>query len=148
MAGNIIVDASDLKGLISKMKYLSGKGTDEIMNLFLNTAGNEFLAKVVKRTPYRTNTLRENWNWRNTKKKKAGKNYELKIFNPIEYAEYVEYGHRQEVGRYVPALKKRLKQPWIPGQFFMKSSAEEMKHQLPAMLKKKLEIKVRRALDV
>ena len=27
----------------------------------------------------------------------------------MEYASYVEYGHRQEPGRYVPALGKRLK---------------------------------------
>lgn len=35
---------------------------------------------------------------------KEGNTYKVDIINPVEYASYVEYGHRQEPGRYVPAL--------------------------------------------
>lgn len=35
-----------------------------------------------------------------------------------EYAPHVEYGHRQQVGRYVPAIGKRLKAPYVEGQHF------------------------------
>ena len=38
----------------------------------------------------------------------------------VEYAPYVELGHSQEVGRYVPAIKKRLKKPFVEGKPFLK----------------------------
>jgi hypothetical protein len=39
----------------------------------------------------------------------------------------VEYGHRQEPGRFVPALGKRLKKSWVPGQFMMTITENEIK---------------------
>lgn len=36
-----------------------------------------------------------------------------------EYAPHVEYGHRQNVGQYVPKLGKRLKTAYVPGQKFL-----------------------------
>lgn len=41
-----------------------------------------------------------------------------------EYAPDVEYGHRQEPGRYVPAIKKRLKAKFVPGQYFFKKNVD------------------------
>ena len=34
----------------------------------------------------------------------------------MEYAEHYEYGHRQEAGRFVPAIGKRLKKSFVKGQ--------------------------------
>ena len=48
--------------------------------------------------------------------KKSGKQYIIEIKNPIEYASYVEYGHVQTPGRYVPALGKRLKKAWTKSE--------------------------------
>lgn len=36
-----------------------------------------------------------------------------------EYAPHVEYGHRQNVGQYVPKLGKRLKASYVPGQHYL-----------------------------
>lgn len=36
-----------------------------------------------------------------------------------EYAPHVEYGHRQNVGQFVPRLGKRLKASYVPGQKFL-----------------------------
>lgn len=44
-----------------------------------------------------------------------------------EYAPYVEYGHRQEVGRYVPAIKKRLTKPYVEGRYFFKQNIERQR---------------------
>lgn len=41
-----------------------------------------------------------------------------------EYAPHVEYGHRQTPGRYVPAIGKRLKASYVPGQHFFKPVVE------------------------
>lgn len=38
----------------------------------------------------------------------------------VEYAPSVEFGHYQEVGRYVPALGKRLVNPHVAAQPFLK----------------------------
>lgn len=38
------------------------------------------------------------------------------------YAPHVEYGHRQEVGRFVPAIKRRLVKPFVPGKYFLKNN--------------------------
>ena len=42
-----------------------------------------------------------------------------------EYAPHVEYGHRQEVGRYVPAIGKRLVKSWVPGQYFLRENVQQ-----------------------
>lgn len=36
-----------------------------------------------------------------------------------DYAPHVEYGHRQNVGQYVPRLGKALRAPYVEGQHFL-----------------------------
>ena len=47
--------------------------------------------------------------------------------NPVEYASYVEYGHRT-------SNHKR----WVPGKFMMTISENEIKKIAPQLLEKKL----------
>ena len=42
----------------------------------------------------------------------------------VEYGKWVELGHHQEVGRYVPALERRLVRSFVPGQPFLGPAAE------------------------
>lgn len=42
----------------------------------------------------------------------------------VEYAPHVEYGHRQNVGQYVPRLGKSLKAPYVEGQHFLSQEAK------------------------
>ena len=39
---------------------------------------------------------------------------EGRVGTNVEYAPFVEYGHSQQVGRYVHAIGKRLTSPWVP----------------------------------
>ncbi len=41
--------------------------------------------------------------------------YQVTVKNPVQYASYVEFGHRQRPGRYVPQIGKRLKAGWVQG---------------------------------
>ena len=41
-----------------------------------------------------------------------------------DYARHVEYGHRQQPGRFVPAIGKRLKRSWVPGQAYLKRNVD------------------------
>ena len=47
---------------------------------------------------------------------KAGGVYQITVINPVKYASYVEFGHRQKPGRYVPQIGKRLKRGWEIGR--------------------------------
>lgn len=85
---------------------------------------------------YQGGTLRRGWTIGEIKR--SGSQYLVEVINPTEYAVYVEYGHRQKPGRYVPALGKRLKKGWVPGQFMLTISERELQSQAPKLLEKKL----------
>lgn len=70
--------------------------------------------------------------------RKEGTDYVIDIINPTEYASYVEYGHRQKPGRYVPAIDACLKKGWVPGHFMMTISEKELKKIAPNILEKKV----------
>lgn len=69
---------------------------------------------------------------------KHGEIYQIEIVNPVHYASYVEYGHRQEPGRFVPAIGKRLKQGWVKGRFMLTISEQQLQAEAPALLEAKL----------
>ncbi len=68
----------------------------------------------------------------------SGSTHSITITNPVNYASYVENGHRQQPGRYVPAIGKRLKKNWVEGQFMMAKSEAETKAEIPAVLQRRL----------
>lgn len=69
---------------------------------------------------------------------RMGSVYTIEIVNPVEYASYVEYGHRQQKGRYVPAIGKRLVKNWQPGRLMLTTSEKSIKGMAPKLLEKKL----------
>lgn len=64
--------------------------------------------------------------------------YIIEITNQVEWASYVEFGHRQTPGRYVPDLGKQLKQKWVPGKFMMTISERDLRDIAPKVLENKL----------
>ncbi len=58
---------------------------------------------------------------------KKGRTYIIILSNPVNYASYVEYGHRT-----------RNHKGWVKGREFVKISEDEMQEELPAILEKKL----------
>ncbi|WP_196595906.1 HK97 gp10 family phage protein [Pectinatus frisingensis] len=79
--------------------------------------------------------------------RKVGSNYQIIITNPMQYASYVEYGHRQTPGKFVPALGKRLKKSWVNGKFMMTISEHELRLEVPNILRKKLNKYLREVLN-
>lgn len=107
----------DLKDLKSFAKFLnSGVDTKEIIRKSVNELGQKHLANIIKRTPVDSGELRKSWI---TEVREIADGYEVTVSTNILYAPYVNYGHRQEVGRFVKAIGKRLKQPWVEGSFFI-----------------------------
>lgn len=56
-----------------------------------------------------------------------GDTYVIEIINPVEYASYVEYGHRSPNHR-----------GWVKGQFMMTISEQELEDIAPKVLEKKI----------
>ena len=59
---------------------------------------------------------------------KVGTDYVIEIINPVEYASYVEFGHRT-----------RNHKGWVEGKFMLTISEDEIRRSAPKILEKKLE---------
>ena len=80
--------------------------------------------------------------------KHEGNMLSIEIVNPVEYASYVEFGHRQEEGRYVPAIGKTLKQGWVQGKYFLTLSEQDLRKKAPAVIEQELEKLLREVFRV
>ena len=78
----------DYRNSLGKFKRV----TDEIFMEATYEVATRVFRATVKNTPVDTGFLRELWNIDDIKKK--GSVYEIEISNDVEYASYVEYGHR------------------------------------------------------
>lgn len=81
-------------------------------------------------------TLRRGWTTEPLTR--SGTQHMIKVINPVPYASYVEFGHRQEPGRYVSAIGKKLKVSWVKGQFMITDSVKELNRQAQQTVQKKL----------
>ncbi len=151
----------DFSGIATVIADLSGlqEDRDAALKHMANVLAQLFLREVKKRTPvgakpdaddealaywegYQGGTLRRRWLIRGVQKK--GDTWTATVINPMKYASYVEYGHRQRPGRFVPQLGKRLKRSWVDGQFMMKLSAEEIEKEGSAYIRREFETYLRR----
>ncbi len=78
--------------------------------------------KVKERTPVQTGHLRREWHLGEIKKR--GDTYYIEVYNNVEYADAVEYGHRTRGGSGL-----------VPGAHMMDLSLEEVQRHLPGYLK-------------
>ena len=79
---------------------------------------------------------------------KAGNKYRVEVINPVHYASYVEFGHRQTPGRYVPAIGKALKTGWAEGKYFLTLSEQDLGRLAPGLIEKKLEKQLQEVFNV
>ena len=94
---------------------------------------------------YRGGTLRDAWKALPGVKKRG--HFVFVVVNPMYYASYVEYGHRQEAGRYVPALGKKLKASWVRGRYMLTKSEKELERIMPRELDKAVSRMLKEAFD-
>lgn len=144
-------DYRELKELDERLQQLSEADMDQLCRQAANQVAQILLNKVKKRTPvgvvppYATDEAkREHWAgyrggslrdaWMILPVEKHGDVYEITVVNNLDYASYVEYGHRQTPGRYVPALGKSLKVSWVKGRFMLTISEQEVKVLAPEVL--------------
>ncbi len=130
------------------------EATDKELSLFIEGCAKELaarlLAKVIKRTPvgqYPSSsgkvggTLRRGWTAgengnatqyaQSLKVNHYGGTYVIEIINPVEYASYVEFGHRT-----------RNHEGWVEGKFMLTISEQEIESAAPAILERKIKKKL------
>ena len=114
-----------------------GKSMDWFLKKLLTLLADQLENNIIQNTPVDTGELRL-W-WFITDIVKNGDTYEVSIVNNKEYASFVEYGHRQTEGRYVPALGKRLKNGWVEGQYFMTIEAKKFEEIVDDIIRQAVE---------
>lgn len=140
------VDYRQFQELQRRMEKMQSAAKQEFMEACAKELAARLLAKVIKRTPVgqypaetgkKGGTLRRGWTGgerASTKGfvdqiqvTKSGDVYQIEIINPVEYASYVEYGHRT-----------RDHKGWVPGRFMLTVSEQEIDAQKEKILERKL----------
>lgn len=142
-------DFEQLKKLQEKMKKIQQSEIDKFCEDCAKELAARLLAKVIKRTPVGVyvkssgkngGTLRRGWTAgkRSGAKsyvsslivEKSGDTYKIEIINPVEYAPYVEFGHRTANHK-----------GWVKGHFMLTISEQELERAMPKILENKLKKK-------
>ncbi|MEK3722308.1 HK97 gp10 family phage protein [Paenibacillus sp. FSL H8-0034] len=113
------------KQLNNNLKQLQQR-TPEFFKECVKELAARLLAKTIAHTPVDTGKLRQGWTVGEIVDN--GSSYEVEIINPIEYAMYVEYGHRT-----------RNHNGWVNGRLMLTISVEELEREMPAFLERKLQ---------
>ncbi len=143
------VDFRQLQQLERQLDKLEKADFDKFCRDAAKELAGRLLNKVVKRTPVGDysgdtyvcetgqahkgrylpgkvgGTLRRGWTVGEVIKE--GDCYQVEIINPVEYAPYVEYGHRTANHK-----------GWVSGHFMLTISTQEVENLMPALLEKRL----------
>lgn len=146
------VNFGDLKKFQEKMiKELGGNGDkvdlSEMMMDTVKTAGKRCLYLAEGETPVDTGQLRKNWKIDDGVKR--GWNYTVTIENPVEYASYVEYGHRPRGKDLAPRTRssgyrrgKNTKEwkpvVWVEGKWMLHKAIYKTKQAMPDLVEEKI----------
>lgn len=137
----------DCKGLKDFQQQLEKlQNPDDFVESCAKELAARLLRLVVKRTPVgqypassdkKGGTLRRGWTGQKNGSAKGyadsltvnhfGDTYVIEIVNPVEYASYVEYGHRTA-----------NHSGWVKGQFMMTISEQELQRIAPKVLENKI----------
>lgn len=127
----------DLIKFSDKIQKLDDVQKDEFLKSCAKELAARLLAKVIKRTPSDSGTLRRGWTGGKNQNasayanslsiKHVGNKYIIDITNPVEYASYVEYGHRT-----------RNHHGWVQGHFMLTISETELNNMSDKILQNKL----------
>ena len=150
---NISCDMHELTDFCNRVnESLSAEYRREFYKACAKELAARMLALVIPRTPVGVypegsgkvgGTLRRGWTAKGNDSKGNGDvagfldglevtenegTYTVTLANPVEYAQYVEYGHRTRGGK-----------GWVPGRFMMTISAADVQKMAPQVLERKLE---------
>lgn len=136
----LIFDLSEFEEFRNKLE--SGLFEEAVLEAVMMIAG-EWFARAVEKSPVVSGTLRDSWVVGDVMYE--GDTIVIEIYNTAvgkkgePYPLYVELGHRQEPGRFVKAIGKRLVASWVEGKFMLRTSKDEVEKIAGDIFKRKLE---------
>lgn len=133
-----------VKELAARLLVLVIKATPVGKKPKIDVRGNKAEGIIEIWAGYSGGELRRAWTVRSPKKTAYG--WSIEVENTKDYASYVEYGHVQTPGRYVPALGKKLKKSFVKGKFMLTKSVSELEKDVGAILNQKLERELKKIL--
>ncbi len=97
---------------------------------------------------YRGGTLRRGWTAAKEDLQyiRYGDTLSIKAVNPTYYGDYVEHGHRQHRGRFVPAIGKKLKRSYVPGLHFVQRAEDRVQAGVDKIVAKETDKAIKEAL--
>jgi hypothetical protein len=138
-------DFEAFRNLQEKIQSLEDIDMDAFCTECSKEIAARLLSLVVRRTPVGKypsgsgkvgGTLRRGWGVvADINVVKEGDTYTVTIINPVEYASYVEFGHRTRNGGYVEP------------QLMLTISEEKLKNAIPKLLERKVKKKLMEALS-
>ena len=134
---SVEVDVRQLEELAKRIGRFTKQDVDRICIECAKEIARRLLRKVKVRTPADRGRLRDSW--RIERVYKDGTEYVAEIINSMEYASYVENGHRQEPGRFVPAIGKRLVKSYVPGKYMLRISEQEVQKEADKFVQNRIE---------
>ena len=136
-------DFSQFRAMVNAFNKLSSSEMNDLCIACSKALAGRLLAFVIPATPVgkypkatgkKGGTLRRGWGAKTGSAAaayaesltvtKSGSTYTVEIVNPVEYASYVEFGHRTVDGG------------WVEGRYMLTVSEEKLKQIAPAVLEK------------
>ena len=146
MARSGTINFRDFERIQNNLEKLNQEQVDLFIDACAKELAARLLAKVIKRTPVgdypnssgkKGGTLRRGWTGGKNSSAVAyadslrvnhyGNTYVIEVVNPVEYASYVEFGHRTSNHK-----------GWVNGRFMLTISEQEIQNAAPAIIEKKL----------
>lgn len=152
------MDYSQFEDLLDSFKQVQ-KQHEVFLRKFLTEMGMRALAQTKKLTPVDTGNLRNRWELSQVFRK--GDSLYIVLFNPAEYASFVEDGHLQRrrflpieyldspaSAKMVASIKQKygedakgimLQDKWIPGHHMARISISKIEREIPKRYEKALQ---------
>lgn len=107
------VDTGEIQALIERIKSFENGEWQNVRKKCVDNLANRVVALAKKRTPVDTGNLRRNFFIDGAEE--SDEEYKVTVINNVEYASYVEYGHRT-----------RNHRGWAEGKFMLESAVEKV----------------------
>ena len=135
------VDFSELEAFADRLRN-AGKWAevrkgivDDLANRLITLAKNDTPVGVYPNGK-KGGTLRRGFSTKNFRITETADYYEVEIINPVEYASYVEYGHRTRGGK-----------GWVEGRFMLSKAEIKLANNAERFVRKKLEQFLKELID-
>ena len=121
------INYKELSAYVSSVTLMKND-FNKFLREFLLEMADRIIARVKRkdRTPVDTGALKRSWELGDVQGE--GQNISVEILNGMEYATYVEYGHR--------VVRNGVEVGWCEGRFMLKISIDEIRKQMPLRYQK------------